>query len=207
MLAAGLGRRFGGAKLSAVLAGRPLVAHVLGTARAAAQAGYLDPIMVVCGTGPRAGSDASLIRALAIEGGFIVADNDDPPAGLARSLGIGLTNIESSRAAAALVFLADQPTTRLDVVGALVERWRAAPVPILAPRYRSGGRGNPVIVARELWPLARTLRGDRGLSALFGSRPGLVTDLDVEGSNPDIDRPAELEALGALEASPHRRGS
>jgi CTP:molybdopterin cytidylyltransferase MocA len=215
VLAAGLGTRFGGAKLAAPLEGRPLLAHVLDTVRAAVEEGTLAGAVVVLavGRGARSGapSDATLLRGLAEARGLRVAENDDPAAGLARSLRLGLAALDrlpvgGHPVAGAMVLLGDQPRTRIDVVRALVAEWRHARVPMLVPRYAGNGPlgpenpgdpGNPVILARELWPLAETLTGDTGMSALMSRRPELVAYLPVEGTNPDVDVPGDLAALEA----------
>jgi len=194
VLAAGLARRFGGGKLSAPLQGKPLVDHALATTRAAVDAGYLERAIVVAARGPSAASDAPTVRELAASYGLIVIDNGDPGEGLSRSVRLGLEALEAAPVGAAMMLLGDQPRTRLDVIAALVERWTARPVGLVAPRYADGGQGNPVIVARELWPLAATLDGDRGLGVIFGGRSD-VAYVDVPGANPDVDTPVELAAL------------
>lgn len=214
VLAAGLARRFGGPKLAAALEGRPLLAHVLDTARAAREAGLLDALVAVLPAGPEAPEEAALLRRLAEERGATVVLNDAPAAGLSRSLRLGLAAVaalEDRSAEAALVLLGDQPRTRLDAIRALVEEWRLRRAPILVPRYadaraspaRSGRPaaratlGNPVVLGREAWPLARRLRGDSGMRAVARRHPELVSYLDVEGANRDVDRPADLAALAA----------
>jgi molybdenum cofactor cytidylyltransferase len=203
LLAAGLGRRFGGAKLRAVLDGRPLVAHILETLGSAVDDGILERVLVVTAADRDApadrgaAGDARAIRQAAAERGFEVVDNDAPEAGLSRSLQLGLQALEGTPVDAALVVLADQPRTRPGVLSALVAEWRRSSAPIVVPRYTAsaGAPGNPVLLARAVWPLAGALRGDTGMSAIVRQRPELVAYLDVEGSNPDVDRPEDLEAL------------
>jgi len=204
VLAAGLGRRFGGAKLAATLDGKPLLGHVLDTARRARDEGILGVLVVVVPAGPDGTTDAHLLQRLAEESGAIVAANDDPAAGLSRSLRLGLTALEtvpgSPRVDAALVLLGDQPRTWLEVMHALVAEWRRSRAQIVIPRYRGdhtkpGAPGNPVLLAREAWPLARRLRGDTGMRAVAQRHPELVSYLDVEGTNPDVDEPRDLDAL------------
>ena len=159
--------------------------------------GLLGRGVVVAAAGPDAPPDATVVRLLAEERGLAVVDNDDPAAGLGRSLRLGLEALGPLPVRAALVVLGDQPRTDLDVIAALVGEWRRRRAPILVPRYRAAGGapGNPVVLRRDAWHLARDLRGDRGMSAIMGRVPDLVVYLDVEGVNPDVDRPADLEAL------------
>jgi molybdenum cofactor cytidylyltransferase len=206
LLAAGLGRRFGGAKLGALLDGRPLVAHVLATLGRAVDDGILQRVIVVAAADRGAPADqgpsmdARVVRRTAAERGFEVVTNESPQAGLSRSLRLGLQALEGSPVDAALVVLADQPRTRPEVLNALVAEWRRSDAPIVVPRYAAaaGAPGNPVLLARAVWPLAGALRGDTGMAAIVRRRPELVAYLDVGGSNPDVDRPEDLEALSAL---------
>jgi CTP:molybdopterin cytidylyltransferase MocA len=70
------------------------------------------------------------------------------------------------------------------------------------PRYREGGGPNPLLIHRSAWSLAREARADRGLGPVLRGHPELLVRVDVEGSNPDIDTPEDLEAI---EASFHRQ--
>lgn len=200
VLAAGLGRRFGGPKLAAILEGRPLLAHVLDTVRRAVDDGILGAAVAVLPAGRDAYSEAALLRRLADEHGVPVVPNDDPAAGLARSLRLGLAALARLPVAGAVVLLGDQPRARPAVIRALVGEWRRRPARILMTRYHApdgtiDAPGHPVLLAREVWPLARRLRGDSGMRGICRRHPELVAYLDVAGSNPDIDRPGDLEAL------------
>jgi CTP:molybdopterin cytidylyltransferase MocA len=85
---------------------------------------------------------------------------------------------------------------RVDVIWAIVGRWLAGSKPIVVPRYSASGTLNPVLLDRASWPLAMALDGDRGMGPLIAALPHLVTDVSVEGDNPDVDTPADLERLG-----------
>ena len=52
--------------------------------------------------------------------------------------------------------------------------------------------GEPVTTTPAL---AREARGDRGLGPVVRDHPNLVLEIDVDGSNPDVDTPADLAAL------------
>jgi CTP:molybdopterin cytidylyltransferase MocA len=199
LLAAGLGRRFGGAKLAAPLDGRPLVTHVLDTLRGALGDGVLQRALVVAAPARSSSADARAVRRAARERELDVVTNDDPQAGLSRSLQLGLRALESTAADAVIVLLADQPATRPDVLAALVAEWRRTAAAIVIPRYRAAGGapGNPVLLGRATWPLALALRGDTGMSVIARERPELVAYLDVEGANPDVDRREDLASLAS----------
>jgi CTP:molybdopterin cytidylyltransferase MocA len=52
-----------------------------------------------------------------------------------------------------------------------------------------------VLLDRSLWPLADHLQADAGLGHLLGAGAAGVTLIDVPGSNPDVDTPADLHLL------------
>jgi CTP:molybdopterin cytidylyltransferase MocA len=67
--------------------------------------------------------------------------------------------------------------------------------PFVRARYATDGAPNPVFVRRAAWARAAGLSGDRGLGPLLAGHPELVLAVDVPGTNPDIDTPADLAAL------------
>jgi CTP:molybdopterin cytidylyltransferase MocA len=77
----------------------------------------------------------------------------------------------------------------------LLERWRGGSAPIVLPRYTGSGTLNPVLLTRPVWPAAMALSGDRGMGPLIHESPELVTQVAVEGDNPDVDTPADLARL------------
>ena len=191
VLAAGAGRRFGGTKLAARIAGRPILQHVLD---ALAMAGIDDPIVVV-------EPDSRLEPSIAWHGARRVV-NPEPGRGLSSSLQLGWAAALAADPPpdAVLVALGDQPRLTAEAIRAVV----AAPLdparPIVAARFPESGARNPVrieigTIADEL---VRATTGDRGLGPVLDARPDLVRWLDLPGDNPDIDRRADLVA--AIEA-------
>ena len=196
VLAAGNGLRFGGGKLLASYRGRPLLSHVLDVVRAACERGILKGGCAVIS----AEDDDS--RALVEKAGIEAVLNDAPGQGLSHSLQLGLAALERRKAGepsagAALVFLADQPLVRLGVVEGLVAAWRAGSADIFRPRYeaRPDRPGHPVLLSRSVWQLAHQLEGDHGFAGLADHGSVRVATLDVPGDNPDVDTPADLQAL------------
>jgi molybdenum cofactor cytidylyltransferase len=192
VLAAGEGRRFGGAKLLARLDSRPLLQHVLDTCAAA----RLEPVIVVLG------SDSAAVDEWIRWGTELRVRNPDPGRGLASSLRVGMAALRDADARTAqplptsvLILLGDQPRLEPAQVARIVSASRDPGRPVVVPRYADGQPGNPVRVEREGWSLVDQLEGDRGLAQLFESRPELVRFVDVAGTNPDIDTPADLAAL------------
>lgn len=191
-MAAGLGRRFGGAKLLATFSGRRLVSHVLDVAGAARDRGLLASLHVVVAKGD------TTIEKVVLAAGADIVTNTDPARGLSTSLQIGLAALPADLQAA-LVLPGDQPLVRLEVIEALVSAWRraGAGAGMVRPRYALAPLtpGHPVLLDRRIWPLARRLHGDSGFGALFAPGDPEVLVLDVAGDNPDVDTPADLLML------------
>jgi len=184
VLAAGAGSRFGGGKLLAELAGRPLLDHVL---EAIAAAGLGETIVVV-GPGSRE------LEAIAASRGARTVLNPAPERGLSSSVRVGLATIAAGYDAA-LVTLGDQPQTSAAAIGALLDAPLVAGREIVVPRYAGGGGANPVLLLRPAWSLAATLDGDRGFGALIRQHPELVVEVALPGDNPDVDTPADLARI------------
>lgn len=163
VLAAGLGARFGGGKLEALCAGKPLGRWVLD---AAEEAG-LGPGFVV--TGPAGASFAE---------GWTTVINPTPEAGLGSSLALA-ARLASGRKSL-LVLLADMPL----VTPAYLRELAARPAPT-ATRYPDGHAGVPALLDRRLIEKAARLTGDRGAGPLLGRArpleppPGMLRDVDT----------------------------
>lgn len=190
MLAAGLGRRFGGGKLLAAFRGRGLVSHVFEAAAAARARGLLASLHAVVAAG-----DAP-IEQLAASAGAVVVPNSEPGRGLSSSLKLGLAALPPDLDAV-LLLLGDQPLVRLEVMEALVHAWRQGGSSVVRPRYAStpDAPGHPVLLARRVWPLAARLEGDWGFGRQFAPGAPDVMVLDVPGGNPDVNTPADLLTL------------
>jgi molybdenum cofactor cytidylyltransferase len=185
VLAAGAGSRFGGAKLRALLGGRPLVAHVVDAARAAG----LQPIVIVVPpTGELDDLDLGDVRRVV---------NPSPAEGLSSSVRLGLRALElDTDVEAAAILPGDQPLVRAEVIRALLVALDQSPAtPFVAPRYAVDGAPNPIIARRSIWRLADELAGDRGFGPVLATHPELIRLVSVGGANPDVDTPADLDRL------------
>lgn len=186
VLAAGSSSRFGSPKALAELDGRPLLQHVLDAAAAA----HLQPVVVVLGD-----SAPAIERRIRWRSERRIL-NADPARGLSSSLRDGIADLSAiAPRADAVVLLGDQPRTSPDVIRRLLEASDLTDRPIVAPRYAGGGGPNPVFIRRDAFQIAREAENDRGLGPILTARPELVSWVDVEGSNPDVDTPADLLAL------------
>jgi molybdenum cofactor cytidylyltransferase len=184
VLAAGRGERFGGNKLSALLEGRPVLAHSLEILADLRAGGVIRRLAVVFR------EDASAIQSLARG-----CDADPLPVSegpMSRSLQATLR--WAAPDAGLLICLGDQPHLRPDVIRALIAAWGGRDDSVVRPRY--GGAplepGHPVLLGCRRLPLLLQVRGDRGLAAVFTQLAVPLTVIDVEGSNPDVDQPSDL---------------
>ena len=194
VLAAGSGTRFGSHKLLALWRGRPLVAHVIATVTALRDRGSVDGVTAVI----RQGDDA--VADLMRQSGIRLVPNDHPELGLAHSLRLGLGALAAltPEPEAALIFLADQPAAPLEAAEEVVRAWELGGSAVVRPRYSEAPDepGHPVLLDRDAWGLAERLSGDQGLGAALARSPHLVLHVDVDGANPDVDTPADLDLLG-----------
>lgn len=184
ILAAGLGTRFGGRKLLALIDGRPMLQHVLDLAAVA----DLTPVVVVLG------DDVEPLVAACTWRAEIRVVNPRPRDGISGSVRIGLGVLEPGETERVVVLLGDQPMLSEEQLRVLLAAATEQARPITVPRYR-GRPGNPVALDRAAWPLAAALAGDRGMSQLFADHPELVRYVDVPGDNPGIDTREDLDSI------------
>ncbi|MGA8172781.1 MAG: nucleotidyltransferase family protein [Methylocystis sp.] len=189
VLAAGRGARFDATrgKLLEDFAGRPLARYAV----EAALGSTASRTVVVTG---HARDEIELALA-----GLPVAFayNPDFTSGMASSLRAGLAHAADS--AGALMLLADMPDVRSATLDQLIAAFIRAPdSAAVAPVYQ-GRRGNPVLLARRLFPRLALLNGDEGARRVLGSIEGVLElAVDDESVLADIDTREDLErALGA----------
>ena len=174
VLAAGEGRRFGGPKQLALLAGRPLVEYALAAVRG------LDRVVVVLG------ARAEEIRAGADLAGAEVVVCADWAEGMGASLRYGLGAIGD--ADEVVIVLGDQPF----ITPAVVDRVRALPGDAARAVY-DGAPGHPVVIRRPALARAGELRGDSGFRDLLA---GIAEVECADLADPlDIDTQADLEVV------------
>ena len=190
VLAAGAGRRFGGAKQLAPLAGRPLLEHAL---RALAAAPELDGVVVTLGA-----HAAEIAAAVDLHGArpVVVAGWEE---GIAASLRAGIAALPAD-AEAVVVALGDQPGLDPATVARVVAAARDSDA--AAVRATHGGRpGHPVLLRRRLFGALRELRGDRGAGAVLAGLDVLAVECGPDVVL-DVDRPADLARAAARPPRP-----
>ena len=193
VLAAGLSRRMGQAKLLMPVDGRAIVRHAVETVLA----GGVDSVWVV--TGPDVEPVEAALAGLEVQ----IVVNPAPEEGQAGSLRAGIAALPAS-VDAVLIALGDQPSLAPAIIPALLAARRTTPKLIVAPRYRDG-QGNPVLFKREIFPELLRLTGDQGARPIIQKEPARVewVELDLP-MPPDVDTPDDYEKIRAkLRAGNH----
>ncbi len=185
VLAAGLATRMGEIKPLTPIEGEPALSRILRTVGAV---GIVRPIVVL---GSRSAQQIEEAIDLAE---CVVVQNDEPEAGMSRSLRLGLEAV-SPKATGILVLHADMPFVRTETVRAVLDCAEEG-AQIAAPIHRER-RGFPVFFHRScLSGLQRSLSGDVGGRAYIKAHREELVLIDVAdpGCVYDIDRPADLAA-------------
>ncbi|WP_419840111.1 nucleotidyltransferase family protein [Candidatus Poriferisodalis sp.] len=178
LLAAGAGNRFTGPqhKLLADIDGRSVVSRALESLLGAS----LDAVAVVTGA---VDVSEALVGA---PGGIVWIQNERWHSGIASSARCAATWAAHQQHEAMVVGLADQPF----VTSAAWWAVAANAGPIAVATY-GGRRGNPVRLAREVWPLLPH-DGDEGARTLMRRLPEIVVPVACEGLPDDIDTVEDL---------------
>ena len=184
LLAAGLSRRMGRAKLLLPLDGRPVVRHAAEGLLAAG----VEPLSAVVGP-----DDEAVTAALADLRVRIVV-NPHPEAGQASSLVAGIAALPPGTEAV-LVALGDQPFVPAGVIRELIYALQGSDKVIAAPHYRDG-LGNPVLFRAAVFPELLALGGDRGARAVVERDEARVALVEVDRPMPeDVDTPDDYARL------------
>ena len=193
VLAAGLSRRMGQAKLLMKVGRRAIIRYVVESVLA----GGVDSVWVV--TGPDVEPIEAALAGIEVQ----IAVNPAPEEGQAGSVRTGIAALPAS-VDAVLIALGDQPLLAPAIIPALLAARRTSPKLIVAPRYRDG-QGNPVVFKREIFPELLRLTGDQGARRIIQSEPTRVewVELDLP-MPPDVDTPDDYEKIRAsLRAGNH----
>jgi molybdenum cofactor cytidylyltransferase len=191
ILAAGVSSRMGEPKQLLRLGGKTLLEQVLDSARSAA----VDEIVVVLGAA------AENIRQQVDLSKTKVVINSSYQQGMGTSLGAGLAALDPA-INAVLILLADQPFVRPTTLHRICQEYRRSHAQIVIPLYK-GFRGNPVLLARSVFPEVMALSGDVGCRAIFGNHLESIVKLPVDdvGILLDIDTKADFDKLQSVNVS------
>ncbi|PCJ71435.1 MAG: 4-diphosphocytidyl-2C-methyl-D-erythritol kinase [Rhodobiaceae bacterium] len=190
ILAAGQSRRMGKInKLTEMVNGRPMVAHVAD----AALSSKADEIILVTGH-----QKNEVLTAL---GGrpMTYAHNpqfDDGQSGSVRA-GIKAVSELIPPVDAAIILLGDMPWVDADLINQLIAAHNQDEDKYICLPTVDGKRGNPVLWDAAFFPELQTLEGDVGAKHLIAENADLVCEVAVAGHGAltDIDTPQMLERL------------
>lgn len=175
LLAAGRSTRFGGGKLDASCAGKPLARWAMD---AVSEAGIPPGI---CVTGPQPP------KVLDLASGWEWVVNPDPGQGLGSSIATVARMAMHRGSEALLVLLADMPL----VTGSYLQEMVACTGPA-ATNYGAEKPGVPALFPAALLPQLCLLAGDSGALSLLRDLPDLVLLDPPEGVLCDVDTPEDL---------------
>lgn len=184
LLAAGLGRRFGGDKLHAEVDGQSMIHRAMDAV----------PVDLLAKTAVVSGDPAILY--MAEERGFIPVSNQTPHLGISHSVRLGLRALGDCELA--LFMVSDQPKLRRETVARAMETAVQNPDKIVALSW-NGQRGNPCVFPAEFFPELLALSGDRGGGAVAERHPSRL--LLVEAEREELADVDDREALDRLNAS------
>lgn len=182
ILAAGKARRFGGGKLDAPLAGKPLGRWALDTARVLAPERLA---LVVGDPAPR----------FAREAGCDLLVNHRAAEGLGTSAALAAGWAAESASDALLVLLADMPLIAPETLERLAG---AALAGLPAAVAHSGRPGAPAAFPMRLFPALQELTGDSGAAQVLRGLPGVLLTETTANELRDVDRPEDLSEIAAL---------
>jgi molybdenum cofactor cytidylyltransferase len=187
VLAAGQGTRMGGAKMTALFRGKPLVRH----AHEAVAASGAGPLLTVVG------HDATKVSVALLGITTTLVENPDYAAGLATSLKAGIAAVPDT-AAGALILLGDMPLVTSAIIDRLLAAFTANPMAKAVAPTVAGRRGNPILIGRNLFDAVMQLSGDLGARKLLDAAGDDVIDVAIDDAAvlADVDTP---EALAQLE--------
>lgn len=190
LLAAGMGRRFGGDKLlHPLLDGQPI-------AQAAARAlvATLAPVGGSCVAVVRPGQSA--LADLLAEAGCTLVECPEAAHGMGHSLACGVR--ATAQAHGWLVALADMPRIAPSSYAAVRDALLQGDARTIAAPSWQGQRGHPVGFGRHWFEALSRLQGDEGARAVLAAARGAITLCPVNdaGVLQDVDRPEDLADLG-----------
>jgi molybdenum cofactor cytidylyltransferase len=182
ILAAGEGRRFGGAKQLAEVRGRPLLAHAVAAMRGVAA---VHPVVVVLG------ARADEVRAGIDLSGVDVVVNENWAEGQSSSLRRGVQALGDVDAA--VVTLGDMPFVTSTVIAGVLQ-FDPGRFDAVRATYH-GHPGHPVLLTRPLLARVDELRGDVGFRDLLSDARLREFECGDLCDPADVDTREELDAL------------
>ena len=173
-------------KLLADYQGTAIVRHVA----EAALASRADPVFLV--TGHQHRQIEAALSGLAVT--FV--HNQHFADGLGSSLRCGLGALGDD-AAGVVVCLGDMPRVGASVIDRLIAAFDPGAGRLICVPTWQGRRGNPVLLARCLWPELLAMTGEAGARVLFARYPEALIEVAMtdDAVLADVDTPEALVAL------------
>ncbi len=184
VLAAGLGRRMGSAKMLADFDGKPMIVATVENVLASG----VDEVIVVTGH-----ESEKVVAAL---GGMKVrrVHNPDFESGMASSLRVGVEAVKS--ADAAVIILGDMPRVPAAVIDRLIAAFNPTEHRSIVVPTHKGQFGNPVLWGSEHFELLTGMQGDKGARSLIAGLKSEATEIEADaGVLMDADTPDDLARL------------
>lgn len=181
ILAAGQSSRFRvgpeNSKVLVSLNDRPLVRHVA----EAALASRARPVFIV--TGEAHQKIEAVLTGLNIR--FL--RNPNPAIGLSQSLKIGIKALADD-VEGAIILLADMPYVTAEIIDELLGAFDTAPAGTKAViPVHAGGRGNPVLLGKDIFGFVRDIEGDRGACSVLEAQDQGIFELPIDDPAIEID--------------------
>ncbi len=187
ILAAGRSTRMGSTnKLTANLAGKPMIRHVA----KAALASKAQTTTVVTG------NNAAAIEAALAGLDVTFTHNPDFADGLSTSLITGIATLTPD-IDGVIVLLGDMPLVTADLIDRLIAAFDPTEGRAICVPVHDGKRGNPILWAARFFSDLKAVKGDTGAKHLIGENAEWITEVDAGGRAifRDIDTPEALAAL------------
>jgi len=199
VLAAGASTRMGRIKQLLPVGDETLIERVLGQVLKS----ELDTVVLVLGH--RAKEIQGVIAPLFIQSRLRIIENHNYREGISSSIAAGISAVEATYDHA-MIFLADMPCIRSDVINLLVRRHLNSGMPIGAVQCERRP-AHPVIFSHKIYPELKRLKGDVGARTLFSKYSGSVCLIEPEGDYDtlDIDTPEDYAEFQKNAASSVRR--
>jgi molybdenum cofactor cytidylyltransferase len=186
VLAAGASQRMGRAKMTLPFHENTVIGTILTTLKHA----EIDPLIVVIG-----GAKEQVEAALSdLPFAVTFAHNPDfESTEMLDSLKIGM-EILPEDADAFLIVLGDQPQIQLDVVRAILEKYRSSGQDLIIPSYQMR-RGHPWLVGKSLWPALSSLSVDQTMRDFLRQQQDRIHYLVVDTPSilQDMDTPEDYQ--------------
>lgn len=190
ILAAGMSKRMGQAKLVLPYKGSTVIGAVLSVLNSAG----VSPLIAVSG-GAREAVEAEIER-LSFQ--VIIAHNPDPArTEMMDSLRIGMAHLPANLAAFMIV-LGDQPQIQPKTVSQLIQEFHETGQSLIIPSYRMR-RGHPWLIGRNLWDELVALEADQTMRDFINQNRSRIHYLEVDTDSvlEDLDTPEDYaRAIG-----------